>query len=61
MRRHPGRTLGILVVAAAAALGAIYLVGVVAPDAQPTILLVGALAYLIVIPLGYIVQRRRHW
>ena len=42
MRRHPGRTLGVLVVAAAAVLGAIYLVWVVAPDAQPAILLVGA-------------------
>jgi hypothetical protein len=61
MRRHPGRTLGVLVVAAAAVLGAIYLVGAVAPDAQPAVILVGAIAYLITIPLWYVVQRRRHW
>jgi hypothetical protein len=61
MRRHPGRTLGVLVVAAAAVLGAIRLVGVVAPDAQPAFLLVGAVVYLITIPVWYVVQLRRHW
>jgi hypothetical protein len=61
MRRHPGRTLGVLVVAAAAVLGAICLVGVVAPDAQPAFLLVGAVVYLITIPVWYVVQLRRHW
>jgi hypothetical protein len=60
MRRHPGRTLIVLVVAAAV-LGAICLVGVVAPGAQPASLLVGAVVYLITIPLWYVVQRRRHW
>ena len=61
MGRHPGRMLGVLVVAAAAVLGAICLVGVVAPVGQPAILVVGAVAYLILIPLWYVVQRRRHW
>jgi hypothetical protein len=61
MNAHAGRTLIILVVAAAAVLGAIGVVGVVAPEAQPAILAIGVVAYLISIPLGYVYQRHLHW
>lgn len=58
---HPGRALGILVGSALVVLAVIALVGIVAPETVPAVLLVGALAYLISIPVGYIVARRLHW
>ncbi len=61
MRTHPGRTLSVVVVIAAAMLGAIALVWDVAPEARPAVLAVGSVAYLILGVLLYVVERRRHW
>lgn len=58
---HPGRTLGVLVGSALVVLAVIALVGIVAPETVPVVYLVGALAYLISIPIGYLVVRRLHW
>jgi hypothetical protein len=59
--RQPGRTLTLIVIGAVAALVAIGLVLAVAPEAQPTILLVGAVATVILYGVGYAAQRRLHW
>lgn len=61
MGKHPGRTLGLLAGSALVVLAAIALVGAVAPDAYPVVLLVGVVLYLASIPVGYVVVRRRHW
>lgn len=61
MNAHPGRTLLVLIVGAAAMLGVIGLVGVVAPEAQPAFVAVGVAAYLVSIPIGYLYQRHLHW
>lgn len=59
--KHPGRSLSVLVIGAAAVLIAVGLVLVVTPEAQPAILLVGSLAGLALYSAMYAVQRRRHW
>jgi uncharacterized YccA/Bax inhibitor family protein len=61
MRTHPGRTLGVLVIAAVAVLGAFGLVLTVEPGTAPAIILVGVVAGLILYGVMYVIQRRRHW
>jgi hypothetical protein len=61
MRKHPGRTLGVLVIASVAVLGALGLVLTVEPGTAPAIILVGVVAGLILYGVMYVIQRRRHW
>ena len=61
MRTHPGSTLSVLVIAAAAVLGGLGLVLTVEPGATPAILLIGFVTGLILYGLMYVIERRRHW
>ncbi len=61
MRVHPGRTLSVLVIAAVGVVAALGLVLAVEPAAEPTVLLVGVVAGLILYGVMYVIQRGRHW
>jgi hypothetical protein len=61
MRAHPGRWLGVLVIAAVGVAVALGLVLAVEPAAEPAVLLVGVMAGLILYGVMYVVERRRHW
>lgn len=61
MRTQPARTLIQLVVAFAVIAGVFMIVWLLAPEAQP-VLLLGALLATVALYVGmYVVQRRRHW
>jgi F0F1-type ATP synthase assembly protein I len=59
--RHPGQTLGTLVMGTIAVLAAIGLVLVSVPGSEPVVLVVGLLAGLALYAAMYVVRRRRHW
>ena len=61
MHARPGRSLGLLVIVAIGLTLALGLVFAVAPETQPVILLVGAVACVVLYGVIYVVERRRHW